>query len=110
MDLGAAMDAAGKGTSRRAREAHGRGRGGGAARSPLHRKGDRVMTLRSHTSRFLARVLKKRPSMRDSIGTCEPLERRRLLAVVTVTNTTDVINGNTNSIAALIAAPGGDGI
>ena len=40
----------------------------------------------------------------------EHLEDRRLLATVTVGNLNDVVNGTTSSIAALIAAPGGDGI
>jgi len=40
----------------------------------------------------------------------EALEDRRLLAAVTVGNALDVVNGNTASIAALIASPGGDGI
>ena len=40
----------------------------------------------------------------------EPLEDRRLLANVTVSNTNDVVNGTTTSIAALIASNGGDGI
>ncbi len=40
----------------------------------------------------------------------EPLEDRRLLAVVTVGNTLDVVNGDTSSIANLIANNGGDGI
>src|SRR4030095_4968123 len=41
---------------------------------------------------------------------CEALERRLLLATVTVSNTTDVVNGNVTSIANLIASNGGDGI
>jgi hypothetical protein len=40
----------------------------------------------------------------------EPLEDRRLLASVVVGNTNNVSNGNTSSIAALIATPGADGI
>jgi subtilisin-like proprotein convertase family protein len=40
----------------------------------------------------------------------EYLEDRRLLAIVTVTNNNDVANGDTTSIAALIATDGGDGI
>jgi hypothetical protein len=40
----------------------------------------------------------------------EPLEDRRLLANVTVGNVLDVVNGNTSSIANLIANNGGDGI
>src|SRR5262245_50610893 len=40
----------------------------------------------------------------------ELLEDRRLLANVTITNLNDVLNGNTTSIAALIASPGADGI
>ncbi|MEX2317370.1 MAG: proprotein convertase P-domain-containing protein [Pirellulales bacterium] len=39
----------------------------------------------------------------------EPLEDRRLLAVVEVSNATDVNDGTVTSIAALIAAPGADG-
>ena len=40
----------------------------------------------------------------------EPLEDRRLLANVTVSNLNDVVNGTTSSIANLIANNGGDGI
>lgn len=40
----------------------------------------------------------------------EILEERRLLAVVTVGNNNDINNGDTTSIAALIATPGADGI
>jgi len=41
----------------------------------------------------------------------EKLEARQLLATVTVSNTTDLINApNVNSISALIASDGGDGI
>ncbi|MCI0331692.1 MAG: right-handed parallel beta-helix repeat-containing protein [Planctomycetes bacterium] len=40
----------------------------------------------------------------------EPLEDRRLLANVTVSNTNDVVDGNVTSIAALIGTPGADGI
>jgi hypothetical protein len=40
----------------------------------------------------------------------EPLEDRRMLANVTVSNLTDVVNGNTLSISALIVNDGGDGI
>jgi len=40
----------------------------------------------------------------------EKLEDRKLLATLTVSNVSDLTNGNTNSIAALIANDGGDGI
>ena len=40
----------------------------------------------------------------------EPLEDRRMLAVVTVDNNLDVVNGDTSSIANLVASDGGDGI
>ena len=40
----------------------------------------------------------------------EPLEARRLLAVLTVGNPTDLVNGNVASISALMADPGADGI
>ncbi len=40
----------------------------------------------------------------------EPLEDRRLLANVNVTNFSDVVNGNVTSIAALLSNTGGDGI
>lgn len=40
----------------------------------------------------------------------EPLEDRRMLASVTVGNNLDVVNGDTSSIANLIAGDGGDGI
>jgi hypothetical protein len=39
----------------------------------------------------------------------EPLEERRLLANVTVSKLTDVVDGNTTSIAALVGSPGADG-
>src|SRR5262245_33921747 len=40
----------------------------------------------------------------------ETLEDRRMLAGVTVGNNLDLVNGNTTSIANLIANNGGDGI
>ena len=40
----------------------------------------------------------------------EYLEDRRLLAIVTVSNNNDANNGDTASIAALVASDGGDGI
>jgi hypothetical protein len=40
----------------------------------------------------------------------EALEDRRLLAIVTVSNLTDDVNGNVASIEALISSDGGDGI
>jgi predicted outer membrane repeat protein len=40
----------------------------------------------------------------------EPLEERRLLALVTVTNDLDMVNGDTSSIVNLVAMDGGDGI
>ncbi len=40
----------------------------------------------------------------------EPLESRQMLAAVTVSNALDLVNGNTASIADLIANDGGDGI
>jgi len=40
----------------------------------------------------------------------ETLEDRRLLAIVTVSNLSDDVNGNVASIPALIASNGGDGI
>ena len=40
----------------------------------------------------------------------EPLEERRLLAVITVTNALDVVNGYVQSFDTLIANDGGDGI
>ncbi|MCA9102443.1 MAG: hypothetical protein KDA63_14880, partial [Planctomycetales bacterium] len=43
------------------------------------------------------------------LGT-EPLEDRRMLAAVTVSNNLDVVNGDVSSIADLIADDGGDGI
>lgn len=39
----------------------------------------------------------------------ERLEERRLLANVTVSKLTDVVDGNTTSIAALVSSPGADG-
>ena len=49
-------------------------------------------------------------SLRSRTPLFEQLEDRRLLAVVTVTNNNDVINGTVTSIANLIATPGADGI
>jgi hypothetical protein len=40
----------------------------------------------------------------------DSLEGRRLLAAVVVNNAANTVNGDTSSIAALIATPGGDGI
>ncbi|MFO0789338.1 MAG: choice-of-anchor Q domain-containing protein [Pirellulales bacterium] len=40
----------------------------------------------------------------------EPLEERRLLAVVSVSNLNDVVNGDTSSVAALVGSSGSDGI
>jgi hypothetical protein len=40
----------------------------------------------------------------------EPLEHRRLLANVTVSNVLDVVNGNVASLAGLLSSDGGDGI
>lgn len=40
----------------------------------------------------------------------ESLEDRRLLAIVSVTTTSDVADGNTSTIAALLATPGADGV
>ena len=55
---------------------------------------------------------RKRPvaSAQGSTLNFDRLENRNLLAAVTVSNAGDVTNGNTNSIAALIANNGGDGI
>src|SRR5262245_40659932 len=39
----------------------------------------------------------------------ERLEERRLLANVTVSKLSDVVDGNTTSIAALVGSPGADG-
>ena len=49
-------------------------------------------------------------SAQDTTLNFDRLEDRQLLAAVTVSNATDVTNGNTNSIAALISNNGGDGI
>ncbi len=43
-------------------------------------------------------------------GAVEQLEDRWVPATITVANTSDVVNGDTTSIAALIATPGADGI
>jgi len=40
----------------------------------------------------------------------EHLEDRCLLATIVVGSTTDLADGNTGSIAALVASPGGDGV
>lgn len=68
----------------------------------------------------MARIRKPRPLARKN-GTYRPkrlsafvsfesLEDRTMLSAVTVDNDLDVVNGNTTSIAALIAGDGGDGI
>jgi hypothetical protein len=64
----------------------------------------------------------KRHTVRDKISLCtkgawryrrlgvEPLEDRRMLASVAVSNLLDLVNGDTSSIANLTADSGGDGI
>ena len=55
---------------------------------------------------------RKRPvaAAQGSALNFDRLENRNLLAAVTVSTANDLTNGNTNSIAALIANNGGDGI
>ena len=52
----------------------------------------------------------RQPSPQSRRLAAEPLEPRRLLASVTVTNNTDEVNGDVSSAAALLASPGEDGI
>ena len=40
----------------------------------------------------------------------EPLEPRRILAALTVTNNSDLVDGDVSSVSALVASPGPDGI
>lgn len=58
------------------------------------------------------RKVRKTPTWLKPAGaqSCEPLERRQLLSTVTVSNASPDVNGDTSSIAALIANPGPDGI
>ena len=58
--------------------------------------------------RRLRKALPRSPLVRRLC--IEPLEDRRLLANVTVSNLNDVVDGNVTSIAALIGTPGADGI
>ncbi|MEM9352151.1 MAG: choice-of-anchor Q domain-containing protein [Planctomycetota bacterium] len=51
-----------------------------------------------------------RRRLEERVLRLERLEDRRVLAAVTVGNTLDVVNGDTSSIANLIASNGGDGI
>ncbi|MBA4106855.1 MAG: hypothetical protein C0485_13975 [Pirellula sp.] len=51
-----------------------------------------------------------RPDPRQRRLRHEPLEDRRMLAGVTVSNGNDVVNGTVTSISALVADSGGDGI
>jgi len=55
-------------------------------------------------------IRSKSSRRRDRCLRVEPLEHRSMLSVVTVTNNLDVNNGDTSSIANLIANDGGDGI
>jgi hypothetical protein len=57
---------------------------------------------------FTPRTIRKAP--RRGRLTLEALEDRMCLSAVTVFNTTDDVNGDTSSIAALIASQGSDGI
>ncbi|MEM8680139.1 MAG: choice-of-anchor Q domain-containing protein [Planctomycetota bacterium] len=62
--------------------------------------------------RFLAKWFSSRKNLRDASlpFEVEAVESRILLTSVTVNNVTDVVNGNTSSIAALLGDDGGDGI
>ena len=64
----------------------------------------------SPTKRTFKASSSRRPSLRLRRLRSEPLEDRRMLAAVTVDNNLDLVNGDTSSIANLIANDGGDGI
>lgn len=51
-----------------------------------------------------------RPRQLSAFVSLESLEDRTMLSAVTVDNNLDVVNGDTSSIAALLASDGGDGI
>ncbi len=85
----------------------------------LNNSGNPTMSIRSK-AHALAERLKHKLSLCSHRGhvsrmarhhgaICEPLESRMLLSTVTVTGTADLIDGDTSSIAALIATPGNDG-
>ena len=74
-----------------------------------------IMTARKKTNRkFKSSVSHKRRQARKQSNALnfETLERRELLAAVTVSNATDILSStaDTSSIAALVANDGGDGI
>ena len=61
------------------------------------------------SSRARNRRLAKRSSVKQR-HEFETLEDRRMLATLTVGNSSDLVDGDTSSITSLIAAPGTDGI
>ena len=62
----------------------------------------------------IKQLKKKRPRRRRSTVqaalTFDSLEQRRMLATLTVSNSSDLVNGNTSSLLTLNADDGGDGI
>lgn len=58
---------------------------------------------------LLGRVINRRSTRKPIVRPIyEPLENRMLLSAVTVTGTMDIVDGDTSSLAALIATPGSD--
>ena len=74
-----------------------------------NRKSKKQNNRKPVSSRARNRRLDQRTNKSDLHG-FEALEDRRLLAMVTVGNSLDLVNGDTSSIANLIASPGVDGI
>ena len=74
-----------------------------------NRKSKKQNNRKPVSSRARNRRLDQRTNKSDLHG-FEALEDRRLLATVTVGNSLDLVNGDTSSIANLIASPGVDGI
>ena len=74
-----------------------------------NRKSKKQNNRKPVSSRARNRRLDQRTNKSDLHG-FEALEDRRLLATVTVGNSLDLVNGDTSSIASLIASPGVDGI
>lgn len=69
------------------------------------------MPINNNRQRKLSHTRKRKLKLSQTTAlNFEKLEDRQLLASVTVSNVSDVTNGNTSSIAALIASNGGDGI
>ena len=72
-----------------------------------NRKSKKQNNRKPVSSRARNRRLDQRTNKSDLHG-FEALEDRRLLATVTVGNSLDLVNGDTSSIANLIASPGVD--